>query len=172
MRIKIIALVIYLALPLQTFAKTNIAIINKYAPTIVKHIDNANSHIIVVMYLITYKKQYPKGPVANLLNALIRAHKRGVSVEVILDKNNDYRHTGKEDLKNQNAFNYLKKANINVKYDSLTRTTHSKVLVIDKRYVVIGSTNWSYSALVKNHETSLLIDSKKLAQETITYLKQ
>jgi cardiolipin synthase len=36
-------------------------------------------------------------------------------------------------------------------------------LVIDEYITIIGSTNWTYSALRKNHEASVMIKSKSVA---------
>ena len=40
---------------------------------------------------------------------------------------------------------------------------HSKIFVIDEYITIIGSTNWTYSALRKNHEASVMIKSKSVA---------
>jgi cardiolipin synthase len=45
------------------------------------------------------------------------------------------------------------------------------MIVIDRRYVVVGSANWSYSAMEKNNEASVIIDSPKLAEVYIKYFE-
>lgn len=169
-RTALLALALALALASPCSATSEPQLITNYTATVGECITEAQHEVVVVMYLITYKSKYPDGPVARLLDKLIAAKKRGLRVTVLLDKNSDYRNTGKEDLKNQAAFDYLKRGGIDVRWDSLKKTTHSKVVVIDKRWVVIGSTNWSYAALSKNHETSLLIDSAQLAATTLAHL--
>ena len=52
-----------------------------------------------------------------------------------------------------------------VVYDPVTVTTHTKLLIIDGEISVVGSTNWTYSALEKNHEVSVLIRSPEVARE-------
>ncbi|MEK7290856.1 MAG: phospholipase D-like domain-containing protein, partial [Planctomycetota bacterium] len=42
--------------------------------------------------------------------------------------------------------------------------THNKILVIDNYITIVGSTNWTYSALKKNHEASVLIKSRSVAE--------
>ena len=44
------------------------------------------------------------------------------------------------------------------------RRLHDKLIIVDGRYVVEGSTNWSVSALKSNFESATLIDSTGLAR--------
>jgi len=75
------------------------------------------------------------------------------------------------DPKNQEVFNKLKAAGINVRFDSSKRTTHSKVLVIDKETIIIGSHNYSFDGLKNNNDTSLLLRDKDKAKRLIEYIE-
>jgi phosphatidylserine/phosphatidylglycerophosphate/cardiolipin synthase-like enzyme len=44
-------------------------------------------------------------------------------------------------------------------------------VIIDQRYVLLGSHNFTHSALRHNHEASVLIESPKLAQQALAYLQ-
>ena len=55
--------------------------------------------------------------------------------------------------------------------DAPDRTTHAKLVVIDRRYLFVGSHNLTQSALKYNHEVSVRIDSPPLAEEALAYLK-
>jgi len=48
----------------------------------------------------------------------------------------------------------------------LPRAMHSKVIVVDNKTTIVGSANWSDSALLRNDETSVLIRSSSLSLET------
>jgi hypothetical protein len=48
---------------------------------------------------------------------------------------------------------------------------HDKLIIVDGRYVVEGSTNWSISALRENFESATLIDSPELARQKMVRLK-
>jgi phosphatidylserine/phosphatidylglycerophosphate/cardiolipin synthase-like enzyme len=48
--------------------------------------------------------------------------------------------------------------------------THTKLVVIDRRYLLIGSHNLTQSALKFNHEASVRIDSAPLAEEALVYM--
>jgi len=42
-------------------------------------------------------------------------------------------------------------------------------VVIDQKIVIVGSTNWTQSALERNIETKFLIQSPELAQSSLNY---
>jgi phosphatidylserine/phosphatidylglycerophosphate/cardiolipin synthase-like enzyme len=55
--------------------------------------------------------------------------------------------------------------------DSEKKTTHAKIVVIDRRFSFVGSHNLTHSALVINNEFSLLVDSRPLAEELLKYMR-
>ena len=50
-----------------------------------------------------------------------------------------------------------------IKFDSPDVTTHSKVLIVDDRHVVVGSHNWTAGSFYQYDDTSLYVDSDLLA---------
>lgn len=143
---------------------------DKYLPAVKSALENAKYSIDIVMYFINFDPSVKKSLVNELVEELINAHKRGVKVRVILDQNIDFAlwneggEWQKQD-KNVALFTYLKKQGIEVYYDNLFVTTHSKAIVIDKEIVIVGSANWTESSLRKNWEASCLIKSKDLAKQ-------
>jgi len=59
-----------------------------------------------------------------------------------------------------------------VRFDKPERTTHSKVLIIDKETIIAGSHNYSFSGLKYNNETSLLLKDREKAEMLIGYFRQ
>jgi len=60
----------------------------------------------------------------------------------------------------------------NTPLDKEDITTHKKLLIIDCRYTVVGSTNWSLAAIDSNNEASVFIDSQDIANQfTLYFLK-
>ncbi|MEM4546663.1 MAG: phospholipase D-like domain-containing protein, partial [Nitrososphaerota archaeon] len=53
--------------------------------------------------------------------------------------------------------------------ESPTTTTHAKLIIIDNETVIIGSHNWTESALTRNHETSIMIQDKETATKLTNY---
>jgi phosphatidylserine/phosphatidylglycerophosphate/cardiolipin synthase-like enzyme len=92
---------------------------------------------------------------APIAKALVDAHKRGVSVEAILDKSQrTAKYTGATFLANNRIPVYI---------DAAHAIAHNKVMIIDKQTVVTGSFNFTKAAEEKNAENLLVIRSKELA---------
>lgn len=62
----------------------------------------------------------------------------------------------------------LQRAGLDVLEDGNCYILHSKTMVIDNRYVVMGSYNFTANAEKSNDENTLIIDDPKLAKEYIT----
>ncbi len=148
----------------------------KYFPAIKEAISKAQKSINVVMFTIESSLTRHDSKPNQLIDALIEAKYRGVDVVVILDQNVDFvqkRYAGdwETKIKSTSAYKRLKEAGIKVFYDEPVRYVHAKTIVIDQKIVILGSTNWTASAFDNNIETDVLIDSEKLAQEILSYLK-
>lgn len=142
-----------------------------YFKTVYSLFAKAKSSIYVIMYQARWYDEYSDSLSNKLINSLITAKKRGVNVRVILDKPyKDEKSDSKE--VNEKVRNVLSKNGIKVYFDSEKVTTHSKIIIVDGRYSIVGSTNWSYYALSKNNETNVLIDSEQVAKEYIKYFEE
>lgn len=149
----------------------------KYFPAVQKAISEARESIYMVMFKVGLRPYDKNSSVYQLVEELVNAHERGVDVKVVLDQNIPF--IGKEDvddweIEGKNAWCYkrLKETGIDVGYDDATKYTHAKALVIDEETVILGSSNWTESALHKNFETDVLIKSKELAQELLGEIKK
>lgn len=94
---------------------------------------------------------------APIAQALIDAHKRGVSVRVILDKSQRTEHYSSADL--------LLHAGIAVSIDAAHAIAHNKVMVIDEETVITGSFNFTKAAEERNAENLLLLRDRSLSAE-------
>jgi phosphatidylserine/phosphatidylglycerophosphate/cardiolipin synthase-like enzyme len=142
---------------------------NQYFETARKIIEEAKGSIQIVMFEMSYYEEHPHTRSNVLVDELIRAKKRGVKVEVILDIREGADRTTK---RNRLTGKRLSAAGVTVIYDSLLKTTHAKLLVADGRLTLIGSTNWTHYALTDNHETAVLIRSKEVAKEFMEYFNR
>jgi phosphatidylserine/phosphatidylglycerophosphate/cardiolipin synthase-like enzyme len=113
---------------------------------VVKQIDAAKSEILVQAYSFT------SVPIAK---ALVEAHKRGVSVRVVLDKS---QRTAK-----YSSATFLDNSGIETFIDAQHAIAHNKVMVIDGERVITGSFNFTKQAEQSNAENLLVIQSKELA---------
>ncbi len=92
----------------------------------------------------------------DLAERLIRLHEQGITVrgvfeaqQVAYSQGNDYRR--------------LREAGLAVRLDGNPHNMHHKVFVIDGRWVVTGSYNFTRSAEERNDENMLVLDSPPLA---------
>ena len=149
----------------------------KYYPHMKQAIKDAEDSIYMVMFQVSLNPYHRNSKVYKMVDELVKAHKRGVDVRVILDQNVDFVNLKDIDKwvaegKNAWCFKVLKEAGVDVYYDNLTTYTHAKAIVIDKEIVVMGSANWSENAFNKNIETNVLIRSEELANEIVAYFEK
>jgi phosphatidylserine/phosphatidylglycerophosphate/cardiolipin synthase-like enzyme len=129
-----------------------------YARCAERLIGGAQKRIGLALFVM---RREDDGPVGELCQALARAAARGVEVTVLLDAGKDAL-TGVED-RNREAVDWFTSQGITVLRDEHDVTTHAKVLIVDSRQVLMGSHNWTRSALSRNRESSLLIEDPQQA---------
>jgi phosphatidylserine/phosphatidylglycerophosphate/cardiolipin synthase-like enzyme len=134
-----------------------------------KMIQEAKHLIQVMMFEIGYYDQYPNTPSNLLIKELIDAKKRGVKVEVILQVKEGEDRTTK---RNRHTGKILSESGVEIIYDSPFKTTHAKFMVVDGQLALVGSTNWTYYALISNNEVCVLIRSKQVAKELVDYFNR
>jgi len=108
---------------------------------VIAAIDGATKEVLVQAYGFT------SGPIAL---ALINAHKRGVRVELLMDKG--------EASDRGSVVPALLKAGIRVWIDGGGGLQHSKIMLIDGHKIITGSYNWTLNAEQSNEENLLIID--------------
>ena len=144
----------------------------QYYPIVMKTIESANRSIDMVMYEIKWYGN-PEGDshdVSKLAVALVDAKDRGVSVRIIMDDGRGYGFENDDMITwAENWRDYFESHGIEVKFDWSNETTHDKLLIVDGKVVIVGSTNWSTSALDYNHEANAYIESQEVAEEYEKY---
>lgn len=101
-------------------------------------------------------------PVNRLLEDLMGARRRNVPISIYL--NTKFKGQDPRKLIEGPWFDRLREAGIEMKLVSPVRRLHDKLLIVDRRYVVEGSMNWSIAALADNLESATVIDSPELAE--------
>jgi len=157
MKTKLLLILFILILPITLFAKdltlSNAATRVFFSPNggctnaIVDALSKAESEVLVQAYSFTSK---------SLAKALVDDLKRGIHVEIILDKSNKY-----------NAGDFMAHAGIPTYIDSAHAIAHNKVIIIDREVVITGSFNFTKAAEEHNAENLLIIHSKELAKNYI-----
>ncbi len=140
---------------------------HKYFDALISGIRKAKKDIVGCFFLFKASEHKGDQPMM-IVRELIAAQKRGVTVSIELEQ----AATGKGAIYEQNrkAATMMAEAGVKVRFDTPKTTTHVKALVIDGRYLYIGSHNLTQSALKYNNELSVMIDSTKLAEEVTAYL--
>jgi phosphatidylserine/phosphatidylglycerophosphate/cardiolipin synthase-like enzyme len=115
---------------------------------IIGEINKAKESIFVQAYSFTDR---------DIAQALVGATKRGVHVQVILDKSNRNDKSSAKDMIIQN--------NLPLRFDSPSGIAHNKIMIIDEAIVLSGSYNFSAAAHSRNTENLLILNSPSLAKE-------
>ena len=140
---------------------------HKYYDALISGIRKARKEITGCFFLFKVSEHKSDQPMA-IVTELIAAKKRGVRVSIELEQAASGKGTVYE--QNRRAATLMSEAGIKVRFDAPKTTTHVKALVIDGRYVYMGSHNLTQSALKYNNELSIMIDSAELAAEVTAYL--
>lgn len=111
-------------------------------------LNNAKSKLDICVFTISDNR---------LADAIISAHKRGVTVRVITDNDKT------EDRGNDTA--YLMEQGVNVCMDDTPHHMHHKFMVVDGTYLANGSFNWTRSATKYNQENILVTNQGELVQQ-------
>ncbi|MBU0483291.1 MAG: helix-hairpin-helix domain-containing protein [Proteobacteria bacterium] len=138
----------------------------EYYHTLTSFIRAATDRIDLNMFLFKKTDSANNRP-AKIMSELIKARQRGVEIRVVLEKS-DY--DEKLTRENEMVATELEKNRIKTYFDSPQTTNHAKIVVIDQRFSFVGSHNLTHSALQRNHEFSLLVDSVPLAEKLTAYI--
>ncbi len=113
---------------------------------IVRQLDAAQSTVLVQAYSFT------SAPIAQ---ALVKAEKRGVKVQAIIDKNQRNEQYTEAD--------FLAHGNVPTFIDAKHAIAHNKIMIIDSEVVITGSFNFTKAAEGSNAENLLVIHDPELA---------
>ena len=110
-------------------------------------IKNANKYIYIPAFVITEKR---------VTSELINAKRRGVDIRIIADAlNASTQHSKHKELRN---------AGVLVKAENYAGKMHSKTMIIDDEYLIIGSMNFSNSGENKNDENFIILKDSNSAK--------
>lgn len=115
---------------------------------IIQLYDGAEKYIHLAIYSLT-KDEFSE--------ALIRAHKRGVEVKVLIDKGQALDKKADDEM--------LEAAGVGLRRSKGDGSMHNKFAVIDGIIVCTGSYNLSERATTKNDENYVIIKDKETAQK-------
>lgn len=125
------------------FSPQDKAISNAVLPLI----KNAKKYIYIPTFVLTERR---------VTDELIKAKSRGVDVKILIDAlNASIRHSKHKELR---------LGGIEVKTENYAGKMHSKSMIIDDEFIIIGSMNFSYSGENKNDENMVVIKNPQIAK--------
>lgn len=133
-----------------------------YAEQVIRPVNN-REYLAAVLELIHsatstidfLQLEYHYDPtVAKIQSALADAVKRGVKVRGLLEDSIDF---------NARSIPFLRDLGVDVQLDGKEKMLHSKLIVVDGRKVLLGSTNLTGNSIDNNNETNVLIDDPAIA---------
>lgn len=103
----------------------------------IKNLLRAATHSIhIAMFTLTHR---------SLVDEIIKAHKRGVRVNLFLDFQSSI-HASKK------MYDKLRRSGVNIKVSKGPQLLHHKYAYIDNKILISGSTNWTKSAFKRNKD--------------------
>ena len=115
---------------------------------VVENVGKAKSNILVQAYSFT------SAPIAK---ALVDAAKRGIKVQVILDKS--------QRTEKYSDADFLLHEGVPTFIDAKHAIAHNKIIIIDSHTILTGSFNFTKAAEENNAENLLVIDDAALAKK-------
>ena len=117
------------------------------ANAVIPLIKKAKSYIYIPTFVLTEKR---------VTEELIKAKQRGVDVRIIMDAlNASIKHTKHNELRTKGVL---------VKTENYAGKMHSKSMIVDDKYTIIGSMNFSNSGENKNDENLVLIENSEISK--------
>ncbi len=115
-----------------------------------KKIRNAERSIRVALFTFTHQ---------GLVEELISAHNRGVSVSVVVDMHSGFGASAK-------VIEKLKRADIPIYLSRGVQLLHHKFIYIDEETLITGSANWTKAAFYKNSDIIISLQNLSISQKT------
>lgn len=131
-------------------------------------IDGAQRSVVLSLYLLRDSDDL-RHPVSRLIQDLVEARQRGVEVTVYLNTK-FYDEEPQVSLQTP-GLRRLADAGVRLVARPAQRLFHEKLLIVDERYILEGSSNWTVGALRVNGESNTLMDAPALARTKLVRLQ-
>jgi len=119
-------------------------IISKDFPRVViPLIESALDSIDIIVFDWRFYKNDPANAVSSFNHAIARASARGVNIRAL--------------VQNSGVCDSLKRIGVDARVLNSKRILHTKLIIIDKRRIIIGSHNYTQHAFTSNEEASIFV---------------
>jgi phosphatidylserine/phosphatidylglycerophosphate/cardiolipin synthase-like enzyme len=130
---------------------------SEFAKTLIPLIDQATDEIIISVFLWNYYFSDPGALVQKFNQALIRARARGVKIKGLT--------AGIQKLRK------MSELGIEIKESNFANKLHNKIIIIDRKYCIIGSHNLTKNALERNYEVSVCFEIEGAENRLYKFVK-
>lgn len=123
--------------------KNDIIIAQQFFDKVSPLLLNARKSIDIIVFDWRWYAESPMSECQKFNLLILRAVKRGVRIRAVVNS--------------QEIFDKLRLAGVQVKKYRSTHLLHAKLMIIDDESVLIGSHNYTQSAMTSNHEISVIL---------------
>lgn len=149
-------------------AKVEAVIGNDYPRKVVPLIQSAVSKISFIMYEWKWYSHEQAGGMEKLNLAVLERARSGIKIEVLLNIES----MGHAITKiNSRTASFLQQRGVIVKFGQVGVATHAKMVIIDDKYCIVGSHNYSKGSFTRNQECSVLMEGGEAIRPFIDYFK-
>lgn len=149
-------------------AKIEAIIGSDYYQKVEPIIRSASQKIDIVMYEWKWYSHEFAGGVQRLNLAILDRVRKGVKVRVLLNIESMGHALTKI---NSRTSSILQQKGVIVKFGQVGVATHAKMVIVDDRFCVVGSHNFTKGAFTRNQECSVLIEGSEAIRPFIDYFK-
>lgn len=139
----------------------------EFQAELLQRIDTASAEIVLSTHLFAVVEG-KDNRVARVVERLAAAVERGVEVIVVLEIGKEVSHVTRA---NRATAIILQERGIRVYSDMSGTTVHSRLAVIDRRFILVGSHDLTVQSLGRYRETTVVVDSPELASEALRFVE-
>lgn len=127
---------------------------------------SASNEILIANYQFRTSEPNKNSFVNTLVGVMRERSERGVSVKILLNKIFPRSYLNTEQFK---TCNRLKLCGLDVRLYNEKRILHSKLIIVDRRKVYLGSHNFTNTSMAVNSETGIILNSEEIANYFLCY---
>jgi phosphatidylserine/phosphatidylglycerophosphate/cardiolipin synthase-like enzyme len=124
----------------------------------------AKSEILISTFKIQRPTRRRVPDLLSLLDLVCERSRQGIRARFLMNWNDALKGVAKTNAPVASAF---RAAGVDVRYLQDSRCAHAKILICDKRAMILGSHNWSVQAFCLNFELSILIEDELLIMHAL-----
>jgi phosphatidylserine/phosphatidylglycerophosphate/cardiolipin synthase-like enzyme len=128
----------------------------------------ARDEVVICQHLFAIDEEMRKDRALAFADLLAQTAARGVDVIVVLEIG---REISPITISNRQTARYLQERGVRVYSDMSGTVVHSRLAVVDRQLVFLGSHDLTHQSLGRYREASLLVDSPPLALRVLSFIE-